>query len=192
MSKIISVLKKYVFKADRINFFFITNTLIAILLVLFLYVRFKTIWLMIIFSSIIFFVRWKRQTMGIHLTLEPVILFGVLMLKIAGLKEAMIIVSIPTILSDIMSGKFRTGTFISIFCKFLTFYAISYFPYYSLMLVTIISYIIFNEGIGTILALNSGCPIDEVLTQVLTSTVIRLVYLNLFLNLLCGLLGVTC
>ncbi|MBN2422271.1 hypothetical protein JXB41_03520 [Candidatus Woesearchaeota archaeon] len=130
--------------------------------------------------------------LGIHLTLEPIILFSVIMLKLAGLKYALVVSMLPVLLSDLISGRLRQGTFISMFCKGLVLFCISLFPGQNLILITIISYIIFNEGIGTVMALLAGCEIDRILTQVFTSTIIRLVYLNLFLMPLCRLVGAMC
>ncbi|MBD3202850.1 hypothetical protein GF327_01025 [Candidatus Woesearchaeota archaeon] len=192
MKKIKNIFSKYIFKKDRINFFLLINITLVLLLTLFVFFKFRKIWLIIIFSAIIFLIRLRRKMFGIHLTLEPVILFSVLILKTYGLRYAVIVAVFPLFLSDIASGRFAMDSIISLLTKIIVLYAIMFFPSYNLVIVTMISYILFNEGIGTLLALYSSVPMDQVLTQVMTSTVIRLVYLNIFLYPLCGLLGSIC
>jgi hypothetical protein len=190
--KIKNIFKKYILKKDRINLFLIINFFIGLLLIILVFIKFKTLWLILIFSITIFFIRFRRKTFGIHLTLEPIILFSVVILRLAGLKYALIVAILPNLIADLVSGSFSPSSIISIICKLLVMVSINFFPGYNLVLITIICYIIFNEGIGTILALYASSPIDQVLTQVFTSTVIRLVYLNLFLYPLCNLLSLGC
>ncbi|MBU0757759.1 MAG: hypothetical protein KKF44_06835 [Nanoarchaeota archaeon] len=190
--KIRTVINNYILKKDRFSFFFIINAVLGLLVIILLFFKFKTFWLVMIFSFIIFYVRWKRQTMGIHLTLEPIILFSVIMLKLAGLKYALIVATIPSLLSDLVSGRLRSGTFISVLCKILVLVSINLFSGNNLILVTMVSYIVFNELVGTALAFLASANMEEVIVQVLTSTMIRLVYLNLFLHPLCLLVGAGC
>jgi hypothetical protein len=116
------------------------------------------------------------------LTLEPVILLSVVLLRLGGLNYALFVVIVPLLMADILSAHFSFDTLISIFCKVLVLINVSLFQDFNLFTVTIISYLIFNEGIGTILSIKAGTPIDKILTQLLTSTLIRIFYLSIFLE----------
>jgi hypothetical protein len=177
---------------DKFNYFFLINAVLFGILILFLFIRFKIFWIMLLFSLIIFVVRFRRQMLGIHLTLEPVILFSVIMLKLSGIGDAIIVIALPILISDIIIGRFRLGTLVSITCKVLVILFVYIMPGYNLILVTMIGYVVFNEILGTILALVVSTPIDQVITQAITSTLIRLFYLNVFLYPLCSILGAGC
>jgi len=184
-----SIIRKHIFKADRLNLFLIANILLGVMMIVFLYQRFRVFWLTLAFSAVIFLIRFRRQAMGIHLTLEPVILLGVILLQVGGFLPAAIAVTLPFLFSDIMTGRFGLGTLISGLCKILTLLGVMFSPFDNLILSTMLSYIIFNEGLGTFLAFTTGTPFDQIITQVMTSSVIRLFYLNVFLQPLCSLLG---
>lgn len=190
--KAIGFLKENIFQKQRVGFFFIANMLLGILVVMLLYLKFQKEVLTFIFCVIIFFIRYQRKLMGIPMTFEPTIILSVILTGAYGLKYGIIAGTVPVLLSDIVSGAFRAGSFISLFCKILVLIPVYYLGHLNLFMVSMISYILFNEGVGTFLALQSGSELTKVITQLATSTIIRLVYFQFFLAPLCFIVGLKC
>ncbi len=181
-------LKKNIFKARRISFFFLVNIILLLVLMFLIFVKFKKIWITLFFSLTIFSVRYQRKKMRIPMTFEPVVLFSVVLVRAYGLNYGLFTAIIPIFLSDIFSANIDFSSIISILCKALVMVPVHLFGQSNLFFVTIFSYVVLNEGIGTILSLKAGTPINDILTQLTTSTIIRIIYLQLFLGPLCALL----
>lgn len=165
------------------------NLFLLIVVIILLYIRFKEIWLTLFFTFIVFIVRYARKRLGIPMTFEPVILFSVVALRAFGFWHGVFVAVVSLFFADLLSGAFEMSSFVSILCKVLVLIPVHFFGKYNLYLVSLFSYIIFNEGVGTFLAVRTSKNITRILTQLLTSTVIRVVYLGLFLGWLCSVSG---
>lgn len=168
--------------------YFIKILFACTLLFLFL-VRYKKIFFIIVFFLIIFLVRYQRMRMNIPFTLEPVIVLSVVVLRAYGILPAVVLISIPNLLSDLFSGKFGIFSIVFAVTKVIVIFPIFFFGYLNLFYVTLVSYVLINEILGNLITLHSGGEIKYIISGLATSTLIRIIYLKTFLDPLCFLVG---
>ncbi len=178
------IIRKNILKKEKITFIAIVNIVLIAIASLVALIRFRELLVVVLLSFLTFLIRFRRKQMHIHLTLEPALLTGITALVNYGFLWAAISAAVPIILADLFSGTISQGSLISAGCKILVLLPIAIIPAGNLVGIAIISYIILNEGVGTVLALMAAVPIDQIMTQVITSTLIRLFYLNVFIGLM--------
>lgn len=163
--------------------------ILSLLSLLYFSERYIAVFVTIIFAALCFFIKFKRQTLHIPISIEPLILCSIVLTQTYGLGYGMFIVLVPNILAEILSGSITGGTSVNIMNKTIINLVVYFFAVPSnIILITIIA-VIGTDIIGFPLGLTLRQPMNDLVTGSATNAVVRIAYLNLFLGHICNILG---